>query len=128
MRRIYFDSSAIVKLSHAEPFSQDLIDYIESGSIEAVTSVFAETEVLLALRRAGADAGEAMHGFYLLAFDEEVRREAAKIGSRSLRAIDAIHLATALAVGDRDIEFLTYDQRQAQAAHEAGLKVVQPGR
>ena len=51
-----------------------------------------------------------------------------RIGRDSLRSLDAIHIATALAVGDRDLQFVTYDERQADAARQAGLKVVQPGR
>ena len=69
-----------------------------------------------------------MAGFYLLALDDEVRRSAVTIGRDSLRSLDAIHIATALAVGDRDLQFVTYDERQADAARQAGLKVVQPGR
>ena len=45
-----------------------------------------------------------------------------------VRSLDAIHLATALAIGDDQLEFVTYDDRQADAARAAGLKVVQPGR
>lgn len=127
MRLAYFDSSAIVKLSHAEPYSTALVAYLDSGEIEASTSVVAEVEVMRALRRAGAAADQAVKGFYLLALDAEVRDEAARLGSLQVRALDAIHLATALAIGDDDLEFITYDDRQAAAARELGLTVVQPG-
>lgn len=68
-----------------------------------------------------------MSGFYLIALDEEIRRIAAGIGG-SLRSLDAIHIASALAIGDRDVQFVTYDDRQANAARDCGLTVVQPGR
>ena len=45
-----------------------------------------------------------------------------------LRALDAIHIATALSIGDPELQFVTYDQWQAESAREAGLTVVQPGR
>ena len=45
-----------------------------------------------------------------------------------IKSLDAIHIATALAIGDRDLQFITYDNRQADAARQAGLKVIQPGR
>lgn len=45
-----------------------------------------------------------------------------------MKSLDAIHIATALAIGDRDVQFVTYDDRQAEAARQAGLTVVQPGR
>lgn len=128
MRRAYFDSSALVKLSHAEPHSEALIDYLEDGPIEASTSIVADVEVRRALRRAGTASDQAVRGFYLVALEDEIRAKAAALGSPTLRSLDAIHLATALAIGDEAVEFITYDDRQAAAARAAGLKVVQPGR
>ena len=128
MSRAYFDSSAIVKLTRDEPESMALIDYLEEASVEASTSVLAEVEVLRNLRKLPLESDQALTGFYMLAIDDEVRRGAVSIGRDSLRSLDAIHIATALAVGDRDLQFVTYDERQADAARKAGLKVVQPGR
>lgn len=128
MIRAYFDSSAIVKLTRDEPESLALIDYLEEASVEASSSVVAEVEVLRNLRKLRMASDQALAGFYLLAFDDEVRRSAVSIERDSLRSLDAIHIATALAVGDRDLQFVTYDERQADAARQAGLKVVQPGR
>ena len=128
MSRAYFDSSAIVKLTRDEPESMALIDYLEEASVEASTSVLAEVEVLRNLRKLPLESDQALTGFYMLAIDDEVRRGAVSIGRDSLRSSDAIHIATALAVGDRDLQFVTYDERQADAARKAGLKVVQPGR
>lgn len=127
MKHAYFDSSAIVKLSHVEPHSTALIEYLESGEVEASTSVVAEVEVRRALQRAGAAADQAVTGFYLLALDTEVREEGARLGAPHLRALDAIHLATALSIADDDLEFITYDDRLAEAARREGLTVVQPG-
>ena len=128
MRRAYFDTSAITKLSHVEACSLALLGYLDDAEIEVSTSVVAEVEVARALRRVKVDPTDAVKGFYLLALDEDVRREAARIGAATLRALDAIHLATAVSIGDRSLEFVTYDDRQAAAAREAGLTVVQPGR
>ena len=128
MRRAYFDASALVKLSHAEPYSEALLDYLDAGEVQASTSIIAEVEVSRALRRAGAAADQAVTGFYLVALDEDIRAEAARLGSPSVRALDAIHLATALAIADNQLDFVTYDDRQAAAARETGLRVVQPGR
>ena len=128
MIRAYFDSSAIMKLTRVEPESMALMDYLVEASMEASTSVLAEVEVLRNLRKLPLESDHALAGFYLLALDEDVRRSAAGIGRDSLRSLDAIHIATALAVGDRDLQFVTYDDRQADAARQAGLKVVQPGR
>ncbi len=76
MKHAYFDSSAIVKLSHTEPHSIALIEYLESGEVEASTSMIAEVEVTRALRRAGAPADQAVTGFCLLALYDDVCVEA----------------------------------------------------
>lgn len=128
MRRSYFDSSAIVKLTHLERESQALIDYLDESDIEASVSVVAEVEVRRALQRVRDDPKDAVRGFYLLNLDADILHHAADLGSPALRTLDAIHLATALAIGDPKLEFVTYDDRLAAAACECGLKVVQPGR
>jgi predicted nucleic acid-binding protein len=43
-----------------------------------------------------------------------------------LRSLDAIHVATALAIGDELEALVTYDHRMKQAALAAGLAVVSP--
>lgn len=128
MTRAYFDSSAIIKLTKAESESLSLIDYLDETRAEASTSVLAEVEVRRNLRRQHLDDDDATRGFYLLALDDEVRRTAVQLEARGLRSLDAIHIATALAVGDRSLQFVTYDDTQAAAARLAGLTVVQPGR
>ena len=47
---------------------------------------------------------------------------------RSVRALDAFHLATALFLVERrqQIEFATYDAKLSQAASALGLRVVEP--
>ena len=128
MIQAYFDSSAIMKLTGAEAESEALINYLQDTPVEVSTSVLAQVEVLRNLRKQPVESEEAMNGFYLLAFDEEVRRQAVIVGGKTLRSLDAIHIATALAIGNRDLHFVTYDIRQAEAARQAGLKVIQPGR
>ena len=127
MIRCYFDSSAIVKLSRLERESQALIDFFQQNAVEASTSVLAEVEVMRSLRKWGLDDDHPVRSFYLLQLDEDIRRDAVRLGSPLLRSIDAIHIATALAIGDRELQFITYDDRQADAARAAGLNVVQPG-
>ena len=117
-----------MKLAHDERESQALLNYLDEASIEASTSVVAEVEVMRNLRKFKMDADDAIRGFHLIALDEDIRRTAVETGNASLKSLDAIHVATALAIGDRDLEFVTYDDRQADAARTAGLKVVQPGR
>lgn len=60
--------------------------------------------------------------------DADVATIAAATGGARLRALDAIHIASALRLG-ADLEaFITYDARQADAATELGLTVHSPGK
>ncbi len=128
MIKAYFDSSAIFKLGCEGKETFALIEFLEEGAVEASTSVLAEVEVTRNLRHRQLDQAEAVRGFHLITVDEDIRRAAIELGDRTLKSLDAIHIATALAIGDRDLQFITYDNRQADAARQAGLKVIQPGR
>ena len=127
--KAYFDSSAIVKLGRPERESLALIDYLDEQQPNALTTVLADVEVRRALdrlRARGADPGDHVRGFFLIDLSRDVRDMAAKVAPE-LRALDAVHLATALSIGV-DLDFVTYDDRLAVSARAAGLRVVQPGR
>ena len=62
----------------------------------------------------------------LIPVDEPVLRTAAMLEPLRLRSLDAIHLATALTLGDDLGEFGTYDGRLADAAMGLGLFVASP--
>ena len=128
MIRAYFDSSAILKLSKQEPESLALIDYLQDSATEVSTSVLGEVEVTRNLRKHRLDDEHAITGFYLIPVDADVCRRAREVGGPLLRSLDAVHIATALAINDRELQFVTYDERQAEAARAVGLKVIQPGR
>ena len=68
-----------------------------------------------------------MRGFFLLGLNAAICVAAGNLESPTLRSLDAIHLATALAIDD-EVEFITYDEHLATAAREHRLRVVQPGR
>ena len=128
MIKAYFDSSAIFKLGCEERETVALIEFLEGETVEASTSVLAEVEVARNLRHRHLSPADAVRGFHLIQVDDEIRRAAIALGSRSLRSLDAIHIASALAIRDLDLQFITYDDRQAEAARHAGLNVIQPGR
>jgi len=129
VKKAYFDASAIVKLGNPERESQSLIDYLGEEKVWAGTSVIADVEVRQTLQRLksiGADTEEHVRGFFLIELSKDIRDRAVTLGAK-LRALDAIHLATAMALDD-DVDVVTYDDRLAAAAREHGLRVVQPGR
>ena len=62
----------------------------------------------------------------LLVLDEPRRALARRVGSPTLRALDAIHLASAISLGDDLASFCCYDSRLAADAEAAGLTVIAP--
>ena len=129
---VYLDASALIRLVQRERESVALWEWL-SDRHESVSSSLAAVEVRRAVRRAGA--GEAVLGIAeavlerltLVRIDEEVLALASRLPGRDLRTLDAIHVATALSLGDLPGAFVTYDRRLATAAARHGLSVVHPG-
>jgi len=146
--RTYADPSALLKLYVHEPESAAMsawraritgaLPITEHGRLEIVNGI-----CLAAFRKAiGADALSDA----LASFDEDVadgryaqadvlwratlRRagEISRVHTPAIgsRALDVLHVATALELGLRD--FVSFDRRQQQLARAAGLKVVTPRR
>jgi len=130
MAPAYFDASAIVKLLVEERESLALVDYLQEPRL-AITSALSLTEVARCMQRVDPsrdDLDTALAGFHLLVVDATVLSRAGRIAPHGVRALDAIHLVSALSLADAALEFVTYDQRLADAARAHGLRVVQPGR
>lgn len=131
MPLVYLDSSALVKLVVAEPESMALVEHLE-GWPQRVSSALALTELPRALDRAGLGAAahrrarEVLGRIALVDVDRRILTTAATLGPSTLRTLDAIHLATALAVRD-DLEMVvTYDRRLRAAAERVRIDVVAP--
>ena len=75
-----------------------------------------------------ADARAWLMDIALMPIDDEVLDCAATVGSPALRALDALHLATALTIREEVGSFFTYDARLAEVALAHGFTVLQPGR
>jgi predicted nucleic acid-binding protein len=95
-----------------------------------VSSSLLGVESLRACARYGADyehaAREWMEGLALLPIDDGVLDVAAELEPAGLRSLDALHLATAISLGDEVGAFFTYDDRLGRAAGENGLAVARP--
>jgi len=127
---LYLDSSAIVKLVVAEPDSAALVGELRSDP-EAVSSAIARVEVLRAARRVGgrrmaSRAGSVLERMALVRLDHDILESAATLEPMGLRTLDALHMATALAVGEDLAAFVSYDMRLTKAAEAAGLPVLTP--
>jgi predicted nucleic acid-binding protein len=127
---LYLDASAIVKLVVEEPESAALRRALRTRP-QRVSSALALVEVhLSAARRAPAAPRERVDrilaGLTLIPVDQLVLESAAQLGAAGLRALDAIHLATAASLGDDLRSILAYDHRLLAAARAAALPAESP--
>lgn len=128
---LYLDSSALVKLVLPEAESEALLEHLRTRP-ERVVSAIAAVEVVRAARRASDDpaverrAQHVVAGVNLITLSESVLAAAATASPRSLRALDAVHLETALHLGDDLEAMVVYDRALAAAARAVGIPVVAP--
>lgn len=130
MSALYVDSSALCKLVAQEEHTAAMHRLWTSHEGDLVSSDLARTEVM---RQAGrcdpprtTQARAVLDALILVPLLTRIAQVAGTLGPPSLRSLDALHLMTALELGD-DLEALvTYDDRQAQAAQHLGLPVLTP--
>jgi predicted nucleic acid-binding protein len=124
----YVDASALVKLIVLEAESVTFQRwYLETERI--VTSRVGMIEMRRAAGRYPHDAGELrslLASVEVIELDRKVADRAAAAVPPLLRTLDAIHIATALELGTSLDAFVTYDDRLAAAARDAGLPVIRP--
>jgi predicted nucleic acid-binding protein len=128
---IYLDSSALMKLVRHEDDTEALVEWLSLRPDEPlISSELGRVEVLRAARRAGsqalAEARAVIGDLDLVALSRAVQDVACDIGDPLLHTLDALHLASALLLGQELTAFVTYDQRLADGAHAAGLLVTRP--
>lgn len=136
MAVFYADVSALVKLIRDEAESDALRAYLEGADL--VSSELVLAEIPRAVRRAVARnpvlpldlllerAGELVDVLALRPLDRALLAGAGALAEPALRALDAIHVASAVDL-DPIEAFVTYDERQAAAARLAGLRTMAPG-
>jgi uncharacterized protein len=126
---VYLDASAIVKLVLAEVETAALQTWLTRRPHRA-TSVLAHVEVARALRRVGVDQQARLEAvleeLIVVGLAADIVARAARVGPARLRTLDAIHLATAFALGADLLAFVTYDARLADSARALGIAVAAP--
>jgi uncharacterized protein len=132
----YADASALVKLVRDEAESGALRAFLADADL--VSSELVLTEIPRAVRRAVAldpslpldllleRSAELIDALALRPLDRALLEGAGALAEPALRALDAIHVASAVAL-DPVGAFVTYDERQAAAARLAGLRTMSPG-
>ncbi len=121
-----------MKLVRHEDESATLIDWLaRRPQSPLVTSELGRIEVIRAARRVGgrvpAQARAVVGDLDLVPLDRAVQDLACDLADPLLGSLDALHLASALVLGEGLADFVTYDRRLADAARGAGLVVSAPG-
>jgi uncharacterized protein len=127
---LYLDSSAFVKLVVEEAESTAARTFLADQGARRVSSALLRTESLRAVRDLGPDAlatvREGLRRVDLIGIDDRILDVAGILEPQVLRTLDAIHLATAMAVGDDLEAIVTYDERMVDAAKLMGLPTATP--
>jgi hypothetical protein len=127
-RLSYLDASALVKLAVTEAESPAMLRwYVEAERV--ATSRVGIVETTRAAARYPHDAQHLrliLNAVEVIELEHGVGERAAEARPVTLRVLDAIHLASALALMPEIDAFVTYDDRLADAARAAGLPVVRP--
>ncbi len=130
MRARYLDSSAFVKLAVEGPETDALRGFLAERGHRRVSSALLRTEALRAVRHLGSEAlatvREGLRRVDLVAIDDRILDAAGRLEPGILRTLDAIHVATALAIGDDLETIVTYDERMVAAARLLGLSTSTP--
>jgi len=127
----YADTSAVIKLLVEETHSKAFAAFYDARvDAEWVSSALLQIELVRAVARAKPvllpDARDLLTAFSYVAIDDEIVEAAMNEPDRSLRSLDAIHLATARVLGPDLDAVVTYDDRLTAAAGGAGLAVTAP--
>ena len=128
-RATYLDASAIVKLAVHEPESAALLRFLRRKR-PLVSSALSRTEVARALMPLGSEAvrrGEAvLAGIELARISDRILESAGALRPAAIWSLDAVHLATAQALGADLARVVTYDERMVKAARALGFTVTAP--
>ena len=129
-RPVYLDSSALIKLVFQEQETDALEAFLRDRPVR-VSSALARVEVMRAARTVNDNlvtrhAAALLGAVELIAPHTGLLADAVRLEPLTLRSLDAVHLATAVALLP-DIEgMVVYDRRLADAARHAGLTVWAP--
>ena len=124
---VYLDSSVALRTILDNPDRERVQDWLQTPEATIVSSRLLQTEVIRVLRREGrppADAAPLLDRVGLIGLSPETHTVAEAI-ERHIRTLDALHLATALLLGE-PVTVATHDATMAAVAEHLGLQVTDP--
>jgi len=131
VRAAYLDASALVKLFKYEAESEALARALKTWPVWVSSEIVAVEARCTARRLGGIEVLDRAEGV-LAALDlvdcsPEIQERAGRAFDRPLRALDAIHAATILALGEELLEVaFVYDDHLGAAVEAAGTNVAAP--
>lgn len=127
---IYLDASALVSLVTGRPYAHELREFLgQSPEMPMGTSTIGFIETVRALDRVGSyptAMQDLLASFTEILVTDEIRDAAASLPG-AIRTLDAVHVASAQAIGDALAYLVSYDKRMLEVAHSVGLPVAAPG-
>ncbi|REF31311.1 PIN domain-containing protein [Calidifontibacter indicus] len=124
---VYLDSSVALRTILDVPERRRLQDWMQATQATFVSSRLLHTEVIRVLRRddrALTDGRPLLDRVGLLDMPRETHSIAESI-ERHVKTLDALHLATALLIGE-PVLVATHDSVMKKVAEQLGLTVVDP--
>lgn len=107
----------------AHPVASSILSYPE-GRAALAAAHRADRLTVRHHTQAVADFEQVQRELLLVDVDQALARHAGQLADDlALRGYDAVHLATALALGDGDVTLVTWDGDLGEAALEVGLAV-----
>lgn len=126
----YVDTSALMKLIVSERESDAMRRWMDGTIGRVFASDLLRTEFLRVVRRAvparEARARDVLDSVLLVKLTRATFDVASACEPRTLRSLDALHLASALEFGRELAGIVTYDERLAEAAEANGITAISP--
>lgn len=127
---IYLDASALVTLVSGRTHAAELEAFLASRpALPLATSTVGFVETVRALDRIGSYPtlmADLVRDFTEILVTEEIRDGAALL-PQEVRTLDALHVASAQALGESLDVLITYDRHMYDVAHAVGVPVAAPG-
>jgi uncharacterized protein len=127
---IYLDASALVTLVSGRRYASELRDFLaQLPEMPMGTSTIGFIETVRTLDRVGSyptAMADLLASFTEILVTDEIRDAAASLPG-GVRTLDAVHIASAQAIGDALAALVSYDKRMLDIAHSVGIPIAAPG-